>query len=116
MKRAFLRNNWAESSTQISHSFVVKWEFSDAQNPYKNLMPTQFYNHFPDSRELTTKQGLTKLMNTVTEYGVKIDKFYPRCYDLSENSQIDEFQQDFARTAVLNCLKKHAKYFKQHCK
>jgi len=40
MKRAFIRNNWVESSAQIVHSFVVKWEFSDAQNPYKSLLPS----------------------------------------------------------------------------
>ena len=44
--------------------------------------------------------------------GVDIYDFYPRCYDLSDAREIDLFQDDFNRTAILSCLKKHAKYFK----
>ena len=95
--------------------FNVKWEFSDSSNQdvYKNLRSNQFYNHFPDSRELTTKQGLNQNLHNITLPGVDIYSFYPRCYDLSDKRQFDLFEDDFNRTAILSCLKQHAKYFKR---
>ena len=95
--------------------FNVKWEFSDSSNQdvYKNLRSNQFYNHFPDSRELTTKQGLNQNLHSITLPGVDIYSFYPRCYDLSDKRQFDLFEDDFNRTAILSCLKQHAKYFKR---
>jgi hypothetical protein len=73
----------------------------------------QFYNHFPHSRELGSKQGLNTHLNGATTGDVY--KFYPRGYDLSEYRQVELFLEDFHRTAVLNCLKKHAKYFEKLC-
>ena len=100
----------------MSHIFTVKWEYSDSsKDVYKLLNSNQFYNHFPDSRELTTKQGLNTNLQNITLPGVDIYNFYPRCYDLSDQRQIDLFQDDFNRTAILCCIKKHAKYFKKQC-
>jgi hypothetical protein len=52
-------------------------------------------------------------LNNITEYGVDIYKFYPRCYDLSDVKQIDYFQEDFNRTSILNIIKRHARHFKR---
>ena len=85
MKRAMLAKGWVASSGHANHLFNVKWEYSDAnQDIYTNLSNNQFYNHFPDGRELTTKQGLNKNLHNVTIPGVDIFNFYPRCYDLSD--------------------------------
>lgn len=99
-----------------SQLWTVKWEFSDQPDTYKSLKPNQFYNHFADSRELTTKQGLNSILNSITQPGIDIFKFYPRCYDLSDGKQADSFKEDFTRTAVLSCLKIHAKYFLKQCR
>ncbi len=61
----------------------------------KSLRPNQLFNHFPDSRELTTKQGLNKTLNAISQPGTDIFDFYPRSYDLSDNSQVDAFAEDF---------------------
>lgn len=117
MKRAFFRKGWCEhTSAQFVHTCSVKWEYSDAATSVKTLRPSQFYNHFPDSRDLTTKQGLNKTLNAITQPGVDIFDFYPRSYDLSEYAQVEAFSEDFTQTAVLSCLKTHAKYFKDMCK
>ena len=56
MKRAMLAKGWVASSGHANHMFNVKWEYSDAnQDIYTNISNNQFYNHFPDTRELTTK-------------------------------------------------------------
>jgi hypothetical protein len=56
---------------------------------------------------------LNTTLNNITEYGVDIYKFYPRCYDLTDTRQSESFKEDFSRTAILSCLRKHAKYFKK---
>ena len=67
MRRAFNRIGWTESAqAQFSHTASVKWDYSDSTQAIKSLRPLQFYNHFPDSRELTTKQGLNKTLNAIT--------------------------------------------------
>jgi tubulin monoglycylase TTLL3/8 len=67
----------------------------------------QFFNHFPDTRELTTKEGLNRNLYSITEPGVDVHSFYPRSYDLSQRKQFEEFLQDFNQTAIFNCIKKH---------
>ena len=79
------------------------------------MLPFQFYNHFSDGRELTTKQGLNKNLHQICQYGTDIQKFYPRCYDFSDVKQIDYFLADFNQTAILNIIKSHAKLFKKAC-
>lgn len=59
LKRAAEAKGWVINSGNTSLMFNVKWEFSESNKDiYKTLRNNQFYNHFPDTRELTTKQGL----------------------------------------------------------
>jgi hypothetical protein len=96
MKRSFLREGWVENnSSTVNCLSTVKWEYSDAVQAIKSLRPNQLFNHFPDSREITTKQGLNKTLNSISQPGTDIYDFYPRSYDLSEYSQVDAFTDDF---------------------
>ena len=95
--------------------FTVKWEYTDSTESYKHLKSHQFYNHFPDSRKITTKQGLNQTLNQITLPGHDIFSIYPRCFDLSDQRQADLFKDEFSRTAIFSCLKTHAKYFKKQC-
>jgi hypothetical protein len=47
----------------------------------------------------------------ITEPGVDVSEFYPRCYDLSDHRQLDLWTRDFDETAIMNSIKKHAVYF-----
>jgi hypothetical protein len=79
---------------------------------YEILDDNQIYNHFPGNGELTTKAGIAKnLMLNANQANIHPDFYFPRCYDFGNSKQIDEFLQDFYRTALMNCLKKHAEYF-----
>lgn len=60
---------------------------------------------------MTTKQGLNKHLNAITEPGVDVAAFYPRCYDLSDSKQQDMFINDYNQTCILNLINKHAVYF-----
>ena len=55
---------------------------------------------------------MNKNINNITLPEVDIYKFYPRCYDLSDVKQIDWFNEDFNKSAILNIIRKHTKLFK----
>jgi len=102
-----------ENSNPSSGLFSVKWDYGDSSVDYNKLKPHQLFNHFPDTRELTTKQGLTKNLNSITMSGSNVKEFFPRSYDLSDRAQIDLFIHDFNQTAILNVILKHAELFEE---
>lgn len=107
-KRAALRKKsegiWVENPIYSSYFYTVKWDYGDTNLHYERMKPHQFVNHFPDTRELTTKQGLTKNLNNCTEVGVDVSSFFPRSYDLSDRREVDLWIADFNQTAILNLL------------
>ena len=50
-------------------------------------------------------------MANTSQSSIHPDFFFPRTYDFGEAKQIDEFVQDFYRTALMSSLKKHVEYF-----
>ena len=86
---------WIQNHISSSYFYRVKWDYHDKGFDYTKLKHHQMFNHFPDTRELTTKQGLTNNLSQLTEPGVSIDSFFPRSYDLSKPSQLDLFIADF---------------------
>lgn len=120
-KRACLRKKesegtWVENTTSGSNIFTVKWHYHDSSASivdYNRLKPHQLFNHFRETRELTTKQGITKNLNSITKPGVDVSQFFPRSYDLSDKREIDLWIADFNQTAILNVLQKHAEIFEQ---
>lgn len=115
VRRALLSFGWYENKNINSFFFDLKWVYIDDENDYKFLIEGQYYNHFQNNKELTTKIGLTNNMKEYCEYGVNFDEFYPRCYDLGNNKEMNEFIMDFENTNMMILLKKHIKYFKKKC-
>lgn len=111
-RKALKEGLWVQNYIQASYFYRVKWDYGDNNFDYKKQQPHQFFNHFPDTRELTTKQGLNKNLNSITEPGTDISAFYPRCYDLSISKQLDLFIADYNQTSILNVVAKHSEYFK----
>ena len=112
MRRALLNFGWYENKNINSFFFDLKWVYMDNENDYKFLIDGQFYNHFQNNKELTTKIGLTNNLKDFCEYGIYFDQFYPRCYDLGNNKDMIEFTADYEHTNMMILLKKHIKYFK----
>lgn len=108
IRRALLSRGWAENSNTNSSAFSLKWTYTDSDADYKELRPGQLFNHFFNNRSLTTKSGLCKALRRVCTYGVNTDSFFPRCYDLGDLIQMEEFRQDYLKTSVFIVLKKHA--------
>lgn len=107
------RENWVFNyDIKIHGKFDVWLDVGDNNDIFEILQDHQIYNHFPNNSELTTKAGLSKnLLTNISEASIHPDLYYPRTYDFGEQKQIDEFMQDFYRTALMSSLKKHAEYF-----
>lgn len=79
------------------------------------IKPHQFYNHYPDNREITTKAGLCKNLwtNCSHETELRTSEFFPRCYDLADSKQVDGFIEDFNSTAIMSIVKVYAEHFEK---
>ena len=72
---------------------------------YETLKPHQIVNHFKNNTELTKKSGLTKNLKNLIFRNIDIDNFYPRCYDISERNDFEDFMEDFKITKLISLLK-----------
>jgi hypothetical protein len=104
IRRAINAIGWRENKQPGSTSFHIKFDVSDIDVKVK---PSQFYNHFPDNRHLTTKVGLCKNLCFQTPYEnlLEIQSFFPRCFDLSDQTQAELFKDDFQKTAIFSIIK-----------
>jgi hypothetical protein len=86
IKRALDESGWVENTNPGSTAFHLKWTSTDTEADYRALKSGQRFNHFAGNRDLTTKSGLLKKFRGVSEYGVGIDRFFPRSYDLGDST------------------------------
>jgi tubulin monoglycylase TTLL3/8 len=68
----------------------------------------QICNHFDESGTITTKVGLCRnLKNLIWFRNVDIDTFYPRCVEVSEPAEKEDFISEFKATKA-ECILKQA--------
>jgi len=102
--------------------FDFRWTLKGRDCNYKNLKPNQIVNHFQNNIELTKKVGLSKnLKNLVLYKNVDVDNFYPRCFDLFDKLDFEDFIEDFKLNKVNNVFIYHkdnltTKTILQRCK
>jgi tubulin monoglycylase TTLL3/8 len=61
-----------------------------------SLQEHQIINHFDESGSITTKVGLCRnLKNLIWFSNVDIDTFYPRCVDMSDSGEKEDFISEF---------------------
>ena len=72
-------------------------------------------NHFLKNYFIATKTGLQKsLKNLVWWSTIPQDLFFPRCYNLTDFQELDEFREDFRVTRAEMILKKYLRKKKVH--
>lgn len=66
-------------------------------------------NHFSKAGAITTKVGLMSSLLTLKWYEEEADcdKFFPRCYDLSESDGLWDFVEDFKLCAALSLVRRY---------
>lgn len=61
-----------------------------------DLKPGQAVNHFNNNHHLTSKFGLTRRLRTLfLSHQIDVDKFYPRCFDLGDQVDFENFVENF---------------------
>ena len=114
-RRAAKRLGWQQVPQQKDprQPFHIRFNVSDLEGAGTDVKPNQIYNHFPCNRELTTKAGLCKNLwfNCFAEQEHRTSLVFPRCYDLSDGRQVEQFVADFNQTAILSTIKVMADHF-----
>jgi hypothetical protein len=85
---------WAENTDNHSQCFDLKWAVRSIDIDYSALLPGQIVNHFSMSVRLTTKVGLLHCLRDMRwNDDVDARSVFPRCYDLSMESEVASFEQ-----------------------
>ena len=101
-----LRGCWHENLDINSPCFDLKWTVRRKDIDFDNLQEHQLCNHFDKSTVITTKVGLChSLRNLIWFNSVDIDTFYPRCYDLSDIAEREDFYTEFKAIRAESILK-----------
>ena len=92
---------WVENPDVFSPFFDIKWTTKLYDIDYQNLEEWQIVNHFDKNQCLTSKYGLTKTIRSVFwNEGIDSDLFYPRCYDLADLTDFEDWIEDYKFTKV----------------
>ena len=104
IKEALYRRGWAENPDQGSPYFDFKWAIKSKDIFFSETNDFQIVNHFSKNTALTTKSGLAKALTNVNNFhDVDPDNFFPRCYNLEDQDQANDFQLDFRFSYVSRC-------------
>ena len=67
----------------------MKWTTKISDIDYGKLRNGQSVNHFNNNHHLTSKYGITRRLKTlILQHSIDIDKFYPRCFDLGDQTDL----------------------------
>jgi len=96
LKAALKNRGWIENPEQTSKMFDLKWVLKKNDIEYSALTKNQAVNHFENNNAITTKAGLARnIRNLIWFENDDIDNIYPRCYDLNDVQEFEDFLEDF---------------------
>ena len=102
LKLALEKRNWVENPEQESTFFDLKWSLRKLEIDFLSLNSNQLVNHFKGNEMITRKADLCRnLRNLIWFRNVDMFSFFPRCYDLSDANDLDEFVEDFKLNKVI---------------
>ena len=92
LKQSLVDRGWVENPDKFSKLFDFKWTTKINDIDFSNLESQQLVNHFNNNQSLTSKYGLCKTLRClIGNDGIDTDKFYPRCFDLADLSDFENF-------------------------
>lgn len=96
IKKALKKRGWVQNKDHESPCFDLKWVLKSKDINHNTLNDSQLVNHFNKAAAITTKVGLChNLKNLIWFNNVDIDTFYPRCFDLAIQEELEDFIQEF---------------------
>ena len=85
---------WFENPDRYSPVFDLKFAIRN-DNPVE-LKDFQITNHFQKNNVITTKVGLSHSLNNLIWWtNVDVDSFFPKCYDLTDGEELDDFKNEY---------------------
>ena len=106
LKKALDERGWIENPDKDGKTFNLKWTAKKADLDFGVLQSHQFVNHFEKNTSITTKNGLCRnIRNLIWYKGEDIDSFFPRCFDLNDFGEFDDFVEDFKFSEAEKVLK-----------
>jgi tubulin monoglycylase TTLL3/8 len=115
MRKALLDRGWFENEDVWSPFFDLKWTTKFYDIDFYGLASHQMVNHFNNNQGLISKFGLARNLRTlVLGHNIDVDKFFPRCYDLGDQQDFENFVENFkigfAETVVRRFLVQPERY------
>lgn len=72
--------------------FDMKWTTKTIDIDFSKLRSGQVVNHFCNNHHLTSKYGISRRLRTlIVAHAIDIDRFYPRCFDLGDQTDFENF-------------------------
>ena len=106
LKDALKSRGWTENNNATSLRFDFKWTLKIKDIEYNKLKDHQIVNHFEKNSCLTSKVGVCKNLRNLTGSDlIDIDEFYPRCYDLEDANDFEDFIEEFKFTKAESVIK-----------
>lgn len=73
----------------------------------RTLLDSQIVNHYEGNCALTSKFGLAHtLKSLIFHENINCHEFYPRCFDLFDKTEFNDFLEDYKITEAESILKK----------
>ncbi|CAD8207332.1 unnamed protein product [Paramecium octaurelia] len=108
MKSLFNSLGWVE--IEDVYTQVYDFKFCYLKKFLHKPIPEQVVSRFASSKLLTTKFGLARsLKSCYILGGVDSNIFFPRCYDLSDEGDFEDFLEEYKFTFAENYIKKNPK-------
>ena len=99
------KRGWTKMTREKNPNLTFIWTLRTVDVNFPSLKTHQIANHFKLNGSLTRKSGLCKNIRNLYFKGIDPNNFYPRCYDLCDKNDLNDFFQDFFFTKALSILK-----------
>jgi tubulin monoglycylase TTLL3/8 len=107
LTKALRDRGWYENPDRHSRYFDLKWTINSKHIDHHEIQPHQIVNHFARASSIVTKIGIMKNLRNLKWFAnVSIDRFFPRCYDLNDLGDKDDFCSDFKCVEAESILKR----------
>lgn len=94
LRKALVERGWFENRDKLSPVFDLK--FSIRNEHPADLRDFQITNHFYKNNVITTKVGLSySLKSLIWWTPVDVNVFFPKCYDLTDGNELEDFKQEY---------------------
>ena len=94
LRKALKERGWFENPDKHSPVFDLKFAIRN-DNP-QDLKDFQITNHFQKNNVITTKVGLSYSLKSLIWWNtVDVNTFFPRCYDLTDGNELEDFKQEY---------------------